>query len=203
MPSLLIVVEGEGEEKAAPALVSRLLADRGHYDWYVDGNGRRKGALPAFRKSLARNLAFLRIKNPGAVLLLFDLDDGCPKQEAHALASEIRKEQLPFPVAVVLAHREYEAWVLASIETVCTDEPSLADDLTYDGDPETRRNAKGWLTDQMPYGTAYKPNLDQARFTGRIDFDLAHERSRSFRRLCNALDQLVERAGEAGVVTPE
>ena len=52
-----------------------------------------------------------------AVLVLFDLDDWCPKEVADALARRIRAmEPLPSGV-VVCAKREYEAWFLADLES--------------------------------------------------------------------------------------
>ncbi len=47
-----------------------------------------------------------------ALLLLRDEDDGCPKDLAPVAARWLRKLSLPFPSAVVLAHREFEAFFL-------------------------------------------------------------------------------------------
>lgn len=200
MPRLLIVVEGKGERHAAPKLGSRLLRDRGHDQWFADGEGRRLGGLPVLLSRPQGTLDFLRRKTPDAALLLYDLDDGCPLKEASRASALVREARLPFPAAVVLARCEYEAWMLASIETVSAADPRLPDGLTYDGDPEHIRDAKGWLTAQLPARISYKPRLDQTPYTSAIDVALAAERSRSFRRLCHAIDQLV--AGAPGDVTP-
>lgn len=206
MPRLLPVVEGDGEKSAVPALLYRLFAERRHSEqgWRVDdGALMRVGGLPAFRSNLDKYLRYLRVEAPDAVLVLLDLDEQahCPKVEASALAKDIRDARLPFPVAVVFARREYEAWFLASIESIAPHVEALPDELRYEGEPEAPRDAKGWITAQMPAGRSYKPTTDQKRFTGLLDLDLARARSRSFRRLCHAVEELVQRAGQP-VVTP-
>ncbi len=202
MPSLLPLVEGD--RTAVPALVQRLLRAGGHHDWYVDTRRLKEvGGLVAFRKRLDNFLCYLRVEAPGAVLVLLDLDleDHCPKVEAPALAKDIRDARLPFPVAVVFAHREYEAWFLAGIESIAAHVETLTDGLCYEDELEERRGVKEWLTAQMPSGRRYKETTDQKRFTGLLDLDLARARSRSFRRLCHAVDELVQHAGRP-VVTP-
>jgi hypothetical protein len=67
------------------------------------------------------------------------------------------------------------------------------------GDAEDIVNPKQWLTDRMPPGRAYKETADQPALSSHIDLDLAHANSRSFRRLCHAVEQLLEDAGPAPV----
>lgn len=203
MPRLLPVVEGDGEVAAVPALLYRLFEEAGHVGWFVDDKRVMKvGSLASFHRRLDDYLSYLRIEAPDAVLLLFDLDDGCPCLEARSLAEQVRGAQLPFPIAVVLAHREYEAWFLASMEHICLRVPVLPDELHYDGDPEALRDAKGWISAQMEPGKAYKPTTDQKRFTSLLDLGTVRGRSRSFRRLCDAVGELVQHAGQP-LVTPQ
>ncbi len=139
----------------------------------------------------------------GATIVLLDLDDGCAYREAQSLAENIRKFNLPHPVAVVFACREYEAWFLASINTIAG-RYDLPEGLTYEGNVEARRGAKEWLTEQMPAGKTYKETIHQVSMTAHIDLDLARQNSRSFRRLCHAIEELVQAAdgGIQGLVTP-
>lgn len=202
MPSILPLVEGHGEVEAVPALLQLLLTDMGHHTWYVDQRRlKRVRGLSYLRNRLASFLEYLRIDAPDAVLILLDLDDGCPVDEARSLSAEIVQAHLPFPVAVVFALREYEAWFLASMPSVAGATPLLPTDLEYDGDPEGRRDCKGWLKRQMPTGMIYKETQHQVEFTRSIDLNQAKNNSRSFRRLCNAVEQLVQSAG-IGLVTP-
>lgn len=115
-----------------------------------------------------------------AVLVLVDLDDDCPGQEGPALADRVRDmEALPFSILVVCAHREYECWFLASLE-------SIHPGYTYPDDPESRRDAKGWLAREF----GYREVRDQSSYTRALDIDLAWTRSRSFRRLHKAFEEL-------------
>lgn len=200
MKRLLIVAEGVGEMAAAPKLVSRLLRDRGPAGWIVPEDAYKLGGLPVFLSRPDDTLDTIRRANPDAVLFLSDLDEGCPAEEALKAVAIFRAASLPFPVAVVLARCEYEAWMIASIETVAAADPRLSGNLTCDVDPESIRDAKGWLTARLPAGIKYRPSTDQARYTSAIDLAAARTRSRSFRRLCHALDELA--MGGAGTVTP-
>ena len=56
---------------------------------------------------------------------------------------------------------------------------------------ETVGNPKKWLSDQMPHGSIYKETTHQVSLSKEIDLDIAREKSRSFRRPCQALEQLV------------
>ena len=119
-----------------------------------------------------------------ALLVLIDMDDDCAKEKATELTSRIQKmESLPFSVVVVCARREYEAWFLASLETIHPGQH-------YPTDPESRRDAKGWLRKQF----GYKPTRDQSRYTQDLDIALARERSRSFRRLYHAFEEIATAA---------
>jgi hypothetical protein len=99
---------------------------------------------------------------------------------------------LPFSVMVVCAKREYEAWFLASL-------PSIHAGQVYPDDPESIRGAKEWL--QRKFG--YREVREQSRYTQALDVALAKARSRSFRRLCDAFEELIA-ATQSGqpIVTP-
>ena len=162
----------------------------------------RVGGLPAFRRRFDSFAEALRRQPVDGALVLFDLDKrtACPKREALALARDLRELSLPFPVAVVLARHEYEAWFLASLRTIAPGSADLPDDAAFDGDPERPRDCKARLTGLMPPGRTYRPTTHQAEYTRLVDFDLAAERSRSFRRLLHAVDELTSGGLQ---VTPE
>jgi hypothetical protein len=106
---------------------------------------------------------------------------------------------LPFPVVVVCATCEYESWFLASLHTIMPG-------VTFEGDPEKECGAKGWLTRQMPAGHAYKETSDQVRMTNDLDIPHVTRHSRSFRRMVEAVGELLEAIDllpdERGIVTP-
>jgi hypothetical protein len=128
-----------------------------------------------------------------AVLVLFDLDDGCPAEKGPELAGRIRAMgELPFSVVVVCAKCEYEAWFLASLE-------SIQPGHNYPDEPEDIRDVKGWLGREF----GYRERRDQSRYTQALDVGKALERSRSFRRLYHAFEELITAASASqSVVTP-
>jgi hypothetical protein len=197
-------VEGHGEVDAVPLLLRRILRHHQWWNWSV-ALPKRAGSLGRLRKRLDDFIRYAhKEKDCKAILILLDLDDGCPAKEARDLAEQARKLNPRCPVAIVLAHREYETWFLASLDTIAGSH-NLPSDLTFEGNVEDKRGAKEWLTAQMPAGQAYKPAVEQASFTGLIDLDLAQQRSRSFRRLCHALEELIQAAQDSqvqGRVTP-
>jgi hypothetical protein len=87
---------------------------------------------------------------------------------------------LPFSIAVVCAKREYEAWFLASLE-------SIHAERRYEGDPEAPHDAKGWLKEHF----GYRQIRDQSSYTRKLNIELARMRSRSFCRLCHAIEEIV------------
>jgi hypothetical protein len=203
MPTLIPIVEGAGDMEAVPLLLRRILTARERWDWTV-GQAKKAGGIGSFRKRAEEFLRYAaRESGCGGILILLDLDDGCASDEAHTLAGLARSLDLAVPVAVVLACREYEAWFLASLPALAGHD-DLPAGLVYSGPVEGPRGVKEWLTSQLPPGRAYKETIHQARFTARLDFDLARQHSRSFQRLWHAVDQVLEAAatGRRGEVSP-
>lgn len=208
MHTLHLLVEGEGDMQAAPILLRRLLQEKlGRYDWQVDPKHTMKvWGLAKLRGRLSDYIEHLRNKPAchGAMILL-DLEDQLPCEEAPALAEEIAALQpLPFPVVVVFACREFESWFLASLESIANGSELFTNGLTYPNDPEAKRGAKEELDKRMPPLVKYKEVLHQAEFTKLLSFEQAR-RAPSFRRLERALGELLtagDAGGGAGVISP-
>jgi len=197
--SVYVIVEGHGEadppgiggDPAAKILVARLLQ---HVQcWHLHVAKRTPYRLRSCGDFYPRTDNLVRVlrahsqyEDCAAVVVLFDLDDGCPAVIGPAVARRIRGEgPWPFPIAVVCAHREYESWFLASLETIHVGR-------SYLDDPEALRDAKGWLSREF----GYREVRDQATYTRRLGIEAAM-RSRSFRRLIHAVEELVA-AGDDG-----
>ena len=204
MPCIVPIVEGDGDVEAVPLLLRRILQHHQWFDWSV-AHPKRARSLSTLKQKLESFIRYAeKERDCSGILILFDLDDGCPKDEADDLVQLARQLGSASPIAVAFAHREYEAWFLASLDTIAGSY-GLPPGLVYDGDVERRRDVKGWLTRQMPPGQSYKETIHQAKFTNRIDLDHASCRSRSFRRLRHAVEQLVQAADihhARGYVTP-
>jgi hypothetical protein len=203
MPMIVPIVEGDGDVQAVPSLIRKVLQHNEYWHWQV-APAKKAGGLNSLRPRLSDFLRYAQLEpGVGATLVLLDLDDGCAYREAQSLAINIRNFNLPHPVAVVFACREYEAWFLASLSTIAG-QYDLPEGLLYEGDVEARRGAKEWLSKQMPSGRIYKETIHQVSMTQQIDLELARQNSRSFRRLCHAIEELVQAAdsGFQGLVTP-
>ncbi|MEI7820330.1 MAG: DUF4276 family protein [Verrucomicrobiota bacterium] len=211
MGFLVPIVEGDGEIEAVPVLLRRLLEVRQRWDLQIArpknahgcGNLTKVGGLEKFAE-----LAF-RERECAGVLILMDADEeqDCPMQMAQRFVQRIQNYGARFPVAIVFARREYEAWFLASLETIAGQDiggrPGLPANLVFDGDVENVRSVKGWLSRNLPGNRIYKETEDQAPMTERIDFLRAADRSRSFRRFCKALDDLIDAIDSSQIrVTP-
>lgn len=204
MRSIVTFVEGEGDIAATPILLRRILAKMERYDWRATRTIQVR-SLANFVNRLDDFLGYVeQDANAAGALVLLDLDDGCPRAAAHELTERLRTYNAAFPIAVVFAHREYEAWFLASMWSLSLNAGISEQRLDYPGDPESRRDAKGWISRQMGAGRAYKESINQPQFTRKMSMRRAYARSRSFRRLCAAVRELIELAdrGERGLVTP-
>jgi len=202
------IVEGDGDAKAVPVLLRQVLHSLlEEYTWEV-ARPKKAHSLAFLRKNIERYLYYAQMEpDSGAILILMDLDDGCPKLEAQELAERIRRLAPRVPVAVVLAHREYEAWLLASIETIVRQRSDLfsaafVKDPKVPDDVESIRDAKGWISGRMRGNQKYKETVHQAGMTALIEHRLAAQRSRSFRRFLNAVSALVRHSGDVAFVSP-
>ncbi len=206
-----ILVEGHGEVNAVVNLLTRLWRDLGLPDanWAQPIRPRRITTDDGVRQACEQ----VRGKPDAEMLLLIrDSDDGCPHNDAPRLARVIHEMHLPIPAAVVLAYREYESLFLASLSTIRGQElvgpsgvkrPGITRSAAYNADPSARRDAKGWLSMNMPKGRIYKETLDQLPLTRLVDFETVRASGlRWFATLENALRFLAARRTGSGHVYP-
>ena len=85
----------------------------------------------------------------------------------------MRDLRLPFPAAAVLLHPEYEVLFLPCLDRMAGQKLGNRDGLRagtrWNGDWESRRGIKEWLSERMPRNRSYKPSLDQLPLTQMID----------------------------------
>ena len=186
MISIATIVEGDGEVAALPILLRRLAAEwtpsaainvllpiRVRRDKFVNKN-------EEFRRQLL--LAAAKCGEEGWILILLDADDDCPASRGAEILQKAQQHVPHRRLSVVLANREFEAWLIAAAQ-------SLNGIRGFSAAPgeqtqaEIRRNAKGWVRERMRSGT-YSEILDQPAFAARIDLQQAFDNSRSFRKLC-------------------
>lgn len=187
MKRIASIVEGDGEVSALPILLRRL------NEWltpeiYVE-------PLPPIRvhrdrflnrdEEFSRHLLLAAAKcgKEGCILILLDADDFCPFKSGPEIFARAQSVVPHRKVSVVLANREYEAWFIASADSLDGHRGFTYNRSRRPPDPEIPRDCKGWMKSQMS-GGAYRETTDQAAFTARMDLEQAHNLSRSFQKLC-------------------
>ena len=195
MPTIVPVVEGAGDVAALPELLGRILRERFNRPDVIVAQGKNGVVNANGRQNLERKLEnFLQhAQNKpqcDAILVLLDADDDCPVALAQGLLERCERMGLNRPVQIVCAHRSYESWFLTSLDTI-KGQRGIGDTAVLSRAAEDVSNPKQWLTNQMPTGQAYKETIHQASLSRSIDIGAAHHNSRSFRRLCHALKQLL------------
>ncbi len=208
LPNIAAIVEGDGDVDAVPGLLRRILWERlFRYDIRA-ANPKQANGKPNLLKKFERFLRYAIIDNCDAILVILDADRECPVDEARTLAARAAALSLAVPVAIVYANSEYETWFIASLSegtgAAIRARLGIPDTVHAPDNFESMRGAKAWLNERMPDSRAYKETEDQGPLTYHIDLDLAYLRSRSFRRLCHAVDELVAAIdqGQHGGVTP-
>ena len=194
MPTLITIVEGRGEVLAVPILIRRIAAavapsllprvpkpiriERGRFlrenelERYVDLAARQAGS-------------------DGRILIILDADDDCPAQRASAILERATTARSDRRIQVVLAQREYEAWFLAAADSIAGHR-ELRSDTTAPTEPESVRDAKGWLTSRMPPGRAYRETRDQPALTTMFNLDQARRGARSFDKMWRTVVDLMQ-----------
>jgi hypothetical protein len=185
------IVEGHGEVPAVPVLLRRL-RDEGTL-WQIDVNPpirrRRNELVQEHELRRAVQLALLQ-ENCGAILILFDSDRDCPKELAPQLQAWAQDEAGRTPCGVVMAHKEYESWFLATVESL-RGQRGIREDAVSHPEPETPRGAKSHLEDRMHEGRSYMERADQPALTAVFDLQTAFRRCRSFRKFTTTFGELV------------
>jgi len=120
---------------------------------------------------------------------VFDSDKDCPKELVAKIHDWARAEARGVPCEVVIAHCEFEAWFLGSLESL-RGHRGIREDAKSLPDPETVRGAKERLTGSMIPGKIYTETLDQPALTAVFDLAAAHRSCRSFRRMVHAFGLL-------------
>ena len=195
MLTIVPVVEGDGEVAAFPGLLSRIVLEKHNRPDVIVAQGKTgvvnaKGR-PNLENKLEKFLQHAQNKpDCDAILVLLDADNDCPVILGQQLSQRCDQIGTKCPVQVVCARRSYESWFLASLESI-KGKSIIPYTAVLSDDAEDLPDPKRWLNDQRPPGQAYKETSHQAALSSFIDLDLAHKNSRSFRRLCHALEQLL------------
>ena len=192
MPTIIAIVEGFGEVQAVPILIRRIAAAVvPGFALQVPKPIRVNRDRLLKEHVLERYVDFAaRQSGPdGGILIMLDSDDACPQNLAPEILRRAAAARNDRRIGVVLAHREYEAWFLAAADSLAGHR-DLSSGTTAHADPESVRNAKGWLTDRMPSGRAYQATRDQPAFSKMFDLDQARRGAPSFDKMWRTVADL-------------
>ncbi|PJB33508.1 MAG: hypothetical protein CO108_30755 [Deltaproteobacteria bacterium CG_4_9_14_3_um_filter_63_12] len=201
-----ILVEGKGEVLAAQNLIVRLSQDLGYshaWDMLRRWTNLHQWAPKRERGGVRNGADWARIQpNVGALLILRDEDDACPRDLAPSVSAQLETLKLPFPVAYVLLHPEYEVLFLPCLSRMRPED--FPPDVAWDrASWEARRGVKEWLTAQLPPGREYKPTAKQLAMTRCLDFQTLREAEvPCFGSLERALRFLGDNFSQQGSVYP-
>jgi hypothetical protein len=189
-PAIVPIVEGQSEERSVAGLVRRLLTERSLHGVVVARPFRVKRSKIVRPGELERAILQASRARSGAaaIIVLLDADDDCPAQLGGELLARATANS-HLPVAVVLASREFEAWFLASKESL-RGVRGIRADATAPREPEAIRDAKGRVSENMEDGRGYIPVDDQPALVAKMDFEAAIRGSRSFARFVREIDRL-------------
>ena len=191
---IVSIVEGKGEEEAVPILLRRI-AQR-----VIPGSPvavprpirvKRQQIVKAGELERAVELAARRARVNDGILILLDADTDCPADLAPTLLHRATRARADRAIRVVLAKMEYEAWFLAAAASIAG-QHGIDSSTAPPPDAESIRNAKGWLSKQMPTGHPYRPTLLQPSLTAIFDLDAARA-APSFEKLWRDVTSMLTR----------
>lgn len=189
--TIAAIIEGHGEKDSLPKVLYKIARRHSIWDLAVPTPFR----VPRGRLTIAGGLEQAvgaearRVPGAGGVLVLIDADDDCPAQLGPVLLARARTASAGKPVAVVLAKREFESWFVAAAPSLSS--CGFPEALDAPDDPESIRDAKGWLTDHRVDGHPYKPTVDQRLLASAFDIDLARKAAPSFDKFCREVESLL------------
>jgi hypothetical protein len=191
------VVEGHGEVEAFPIVLRRLVEQLEPNRWADvrrPNRVNRSTMLKPGQLERYLDLAALQHEGRGATFVLLDSDDDCAATLGPELLQRAHKHRPGGLVAVVLAVKEFEAWFLAAADSLAGCR-GLPEDIQAPPDPESVRDAKGWLQTRRTDGHAYGPTVDQPALAASFDLQAARSRSRSFDKLWREVERLLLETG--------
>lgn len=130
------------------------------------------------------------------ILVIFDADDDCPKEIVGDLQHCAAEVAHPYPCGVVLATKEFETFFVAAVPSLLN-RRGITNVEACEIDPDTIRDAKGWIERRMEAGRKYSEVTDQPALTAVLDWRLAYEKSRSCRKFVKEVRRMLLACGLA------
>jgi len=208
---ILAIVEGHGEQRAVPVLLRRWFQHRRFREFETPDLSIRASGAGALKcphdadneLGIEYYVEMAAQERPDGILVMLDADDECLERArtpgrkglGPELLARARSVAPHIPIEVVVANREYEVWFLAALASLrrAAHIPHGGRLSTPLSDIETLRDCKKRMAQLL--GRPYEPTMDQPDFTERLPFTPAMtKRSRSYRKLLKALEELTRAA---------
>jgi hypothetical protein len=177
------IVEGDSEVASVPILLRKICYSQGCYKVRVAAPikmHRHQMAIEQYMRRFAR-IASVQ-PSCSLILILLDADDDCSVEIANQIKHWLTEEALEVPFEIIVIQREYEAWLIANMESL-RGKCGIKADANSHSHPETVRDAKGYITSQMSGSTRYHEVSDQPSLTNAVDPVVVSSRCKSFSRL--------------------
>jgi hypothetical protein len=190
--AIQLVVEGDGDLRAAPVLLRRIL-EAFQVDNVAIPSPHKRGDLPKVKAEFGR---FVRVaqKEEAPILWLLDFDCRsceCVKEENKNLKERATVEIGAWPLEICFMVKEYETLFLAD-EQMTRRYFEIPPAIAWPMNPEQIRDAKGTLSKLLPKGQSYKPTLHQDKLSARINLAMDDADCPSLGHLKRAVARLVE-----------
>ena len=190
------IVEGDGDVMALPVLLRRAIYEIDPtFIYNIERPIRLDRAKFSKDNELNRaiQLAFLKTKGVGAILIVIDADDDCPFQLGPQILNRAEIFRPDATIKVVLANKEYKGWFLAGAASLAGVK-GLPTDLLSEVNAENIRDAKGWLQERMNGNTNYRPTVDQPSFSMLFNMNDAVINSPSFSKFMRDVRAILDTA---------
>lgn len=179
-----MVVEGDGDRDAVPALIRRYFWSQEEFGINVGRGINTKGRSKMLRPGELERFIQLAAsqRDTAAVLVVCDADDDAVCELGPEIIARCQAASPAVPVRACLAVREFENWALASHEAIA---PAAELDLPdYEGVAAISHISE-WFAPRKYVKPLHQPGLADA-----IDLDLTALRCPSFSRLLRCLEEL-------------
>jgi len=187
--------EGHADCDSLPTLLTRVAAFVGREPPILlePIRFRRNRLLKQGELSRLLELARKKLRPPGVILIVLDTDEDCPAILGPTILGSASEACSDVPLAVVLAKRMFESWILAGAEGLV--EQGEINPTEVPADPEVEvRNPKQWLSERMNRAGGYGEMADLKRLTACFSIMEACRRARSFDKLCREVARLLTTA---------
>jgi hypothetical protein len=185
---IALIVEGQSDQESLPTLVAKvgellqtqIFAPRPIRAGPYSKLG-RQGALERYVELAAS-------RDVESILIITDLDDGCPVEAARSWETRRSSLEVGFgiPINICLIKREFETWFLQNLTQLMqvTPEYGWKDQVTCPN-PDEVRGAKEFLHKNCAKG--YREVIDQPILVKKLDLLTLYNRDRSFRKFAKSV----------------